>query len=126
MRFNGDTTNAYGRTSLVATTTTPTSTTTYLHADAGVWAQIPGSSADASCFGSQEYWIPNYSNSVGFKSVLVSAVVENASNTDNQWSVALEGHLWHDTDAITQIDLLSYYDDYVAHSTFDLYGITGA
>tara|TARA_Y100001947_G_scaffold2382_1_gene2132 strand:- start:130 stop:657 length:528 start_codon:yes stop_codon:yes gene_type:complete len=126
MRFNDDTTNAYGNTRLYTSSNAPVSSTSYLHAESGCWGQIAGASATAGCFSNMEIWIPNYSNSTGFKSVLVHSVVESKSTTNSQWLISQDAHLWHETDAITQIDLLSYYDDFVAYSTFDLYGIKGA
>ena len=66
-------------------------------------------------------------NTANFKQTLTSSVSPNNSTTDSQWLVNTTAGLWGATPAaIHTILLTSNSSDFVAQSTFDLYGILGA
>ena len=123
--FNTDTTGSnYSTTWLDASTTTPTSNraTTYAHG-----GFVPDASVLANTFGSTTLWIPNYANTANFKQSILSSSVENNSTTNNEWITMVAANLWKSTAAINEVKWFpSGGDDFVANSTFDLYGITGA
>ena len=124
MQFNNDTGSNYTYTRLEASTATAasarnTGTTSW-------WSQITADSATADTFGNVEIWIPNYANTANFKQVLSTACAENASTTDSQWRLTQYATLWSDTSAITEIDFIANSGNFMAYSTFDLYGVTGA
>ena len=124
--FNNDTGSNYSHTRMEADSATPSAASGSSVAFLGYWP-IAGDSCVANTFGTLECWIPNYSNSSNFKPVHVSSVVENDSTTNSQWGVRKIACLWSATAAITEIDfVLDAGDDFMAYSTFDLYGILGA
>ena len=130
IRLNGDTATNYCSTRLVAHTATPaslrnTSAANYFDNIYG----LPGSAVEADTFGSLECWIPHYANSANYKSLIMKGVMPNTSTTDNEWFLALTAGLWTNTAAITTIRIGNGRpgaSDFVANSTFDLYGILGA
>ena len=128
--FNNDTTSGnYSYTQLYAESSgsaTPASGRGTSLAFAGY---VSTDNTTADTFGTNQIWIPHYSNTANFKQCLVRSAAENASTTDTEWIVDRTAMLWHATPAaITEIDLTLGYgaDDWMAHSTFDLYGVTGA
>jgi len=124
--YNGSTTDAdYSNTYLIASTTTPTSGNTGGRDQAAI---MPTSSFLADTFGSTVIWIPHYSNSANFKQMLSQSVAPNNSTTNDEWALRVCATLFHEnTDAITEISMVAGGgQNFVAHSTFDLYGITGA
>jgi hypothetical protein len=80
----------------------------------------------ADTFGSATVWIPNYTNTTGFKAFLISVGKENASTGAGEWYAQVEAGLWSSTSAITDIKVYSTGGDLVQYSTFTLYGVTGA
>ena len=124
--YNGHTTDAdYSNTYLIASTTTPTSGRVGGRDQAAI---MPTSDYLADTFGSTVIWIPHSSNSANFKQALSQSVADNNSTTDGEWALRLCATLFHEnTDAITEISMVAGGgQNFVAHSTFDLYGITGA
>jgi len=125
VNFNNDTTAAnYSTTQLLANTATPIS-------QRGAWTAmgyVTADSALADTFGNTTVWIPNYANTANFKQCVIQNAGENASTTDDQWILNFSALLWEDTSAMTEIDIYlgTAGDDWMANSTFDLYGITGA
>ena len=122
--FNNDTTAGnYSYTQLFAETAAPDSGRGSLP----FAGYVSSDSALADTFGTNQIWIPHYSNAVNFKECLVQSAAENASATDTEWIVDQTALLWKATAAITEIDLTLGYggDDWMAYSTFDLYGVTG-
>jgi hypothetical protein len=122
--FNTDTTGSnYSTTWLDASTSTPVSNraTTYAHG-----GFVSGAAQAANMFGATTLWIPNYANTTGFKQSILSSEV-TGTTTNDQWITMIGANLWHSTAAITAIKWFpSGGDNFVANSTFDLYGITGA
>jgi len=114
IQFNGLTTNLstrylYGSGSAAASYTDASNIYTYENS----------SSYTASTFGNAEIYIPNYTSS-NAKSVSVDAVTENnATGAD----MALFAGLWNNTAAITSVALVSNSGNFVANSTFSLYGL---
>jgi len=125
--FNNDTTAAnYSYTQLFADSTTPDSGRGTATAFAGY---VSTDNTTANTFGTNQIWIPNYSNTDNYKQCIVQSAGENASTTATEWILDQTALLWHATPAaITEIDLTLGYgsDNWMAHSTFDLYGILGA
>ena len=84
-----------------------------------IYAYANSSAYTASSFGNSEIYIPNYTSS-NIKSVSVDAVTENnATGAD----MALFAGLWNNTAAITSVALVSNSGNFVANSTFSLYGV---
>ena len=123
--FNNDTTSSnYSYTQLYADRDPPASGRGTSLAFAG-YASTDSTTADT--FGVTKIWIPNYSNTANFKQCIVEAAAENVTTSDGGWILSLSALLWHATPAaITEIDLNLNAADWMAHSTFDLYGLTGA
>jgi len=78
-----------------------------------------GTSTTASTFSNVEMYIPNYT-SANNKSFSVDSVVENNATATR---TSLAAGLWSNTAAITSITLTSGSGNFVANSTFSLYGI---
>jgi len=123
--FNNDTASNYSQTYIYAASSTVYSsrgTSAFLD----YW-NCPSNTSLADTFGSTEAWIPNYSNTANFKQVFATSVFENNSTTNSEWKLKVGAGLWSATAAITEIDLvLGSGSDFMAYSTFDLYGILGA
>ena len=81
--------------------------------------EINASTSTANTFSSVEIYLPNYAGSAN-KSYSVDAVSENNSTTAYAVLVA---DLWSNTSAITSIQLNDALGNFVANSTFYLYGI---
>jgi hypothetical protein len=77
------------------------------------------STATGNTFGNAEIYIPNYSSSNN-KSISTDSVWEN--NAVSAFS-ALGANLWSNTAAITSITLTPQAGNYIANSTFSLYGL---
>ena len=124
--FNNDTASNYSGTELYAASSTVAAgqQTGLSHA---YYLSCAGNTAMTDAFGAMTIWIPHYANSANFKQVLVEAATENNSASNNQWKLQVTAALWSATAAITEIDLsVCSGNDFMAYSTFDLYGITGA
>ncbi len=88
--------------------------------------QTTGSSSTANTFGTATLWIPNYANTVNFKSMLALSAGENASNQSSEWILMAGAGLWSATPAaVDQITLVPN-ADFLQYSTITLYGVTGA
>ena len=91
---------------------------------------VPGASVVAGAFGSMEIWIPNYSTTSGWKVALGSAVVTNnvsySGSWDGKWMVSHVAGLKQTLEAINQVGLTLPSANFIAASTFTLYGVTGA
>ena len=128
IQFNGDTGTNYSDTYLYsgAATVGSSRSTTYNHISHTYGVTAASTLADT--FGTMTIWIPHYANSTNFKQVIGSGAVESNSSTDYQWIMSAMAGLWQATAAITSVLVFPAQgsDDWVAYSTFDLYGITGA
>ena len=118
IRFNGDTGSNYNMQILYGDSgvagSTPASGTSIT---GGLYA---GSSSTANTFSNSEWYIPNYRGSTQ-KSLSIDAVTENNSATSSNGY--LTAALWTGTVAITSATLLPNSGNFVANSTFSLYGI---
>jgi hypothetical protein len=125
VNFNNDTGANYSFDYMRAESTTPVS---YGAANSNniLYPPVPAGSALSDSFGIWEYWIPNYSNTTGFKSMILRAS-PNKTTTDTQWDIKIIAGLWQNTAAITEIDFTLYGGhNFKQYSSFTLYGINGA
>jgi hypothetical protein len=127
--LNGSTsTSDYSSLYLYASTTTPDAG----HAttgDFGSWkyGQAPGPNALADTFAAWTLWIPNYADTVGFKSGILNVAFENNLTASDKWQVMALAGLFHSTAAIDEIEIVCYNGaDIAEFSTFTLYGVKGA
>ena len=119
-----DTGNNYSMTNVQAFTTTVQSGRG-ASLDSIWYIYVSGDNATADAFGTVDIWIPNYANTVGYKQVISRSHADNASGTNSQWGVMFTSGLWSSTSAIDTVGF-SNGDNFMANSTFDLYGILGA
>ena len=90
--------------------------------------QIGNDSVLGDTFSAAEVWCMNYSGTVGFKQFVIQGSVENNSTSTGspkEWSLYNVAGLWQSTVAIDEIQILTSADNFMANSTFDLYGILG-
>jgi len=113
IRFNGDSGTNYSQTDLRGNGTTATSTRTTSNAHISLSAG--NSTNQISVVGS----INNYSNSTTYKTLILRT--NNPTDT-----VAGRSGLWRNTSAITSIEFSIASGNWVAGSTFTLYGIKAA
>jgi len=124
--YNANTTDAdYSNTYLVATSATVQSDR---NDGRDLAAYLTTSDFEAGTFAATTIWIPNYSNTVNYKQMFSQSVCPNTSASNDEWAVRLTATLFHEnTDAIDEIRLVAGGGaNFVANSTFDLYGILGA
>ena len=86
---------------------------------------IPAASVLADTFGTFKCWIPNYSQTADMTQIFAQWTTPNNSISNDQWRVGMVAGLRGTTGAIDEINLGAG-DNFVANSTFDLYGILGA
>ena len=91
-------------------------------------AYLTTSDFEADVFAATSIWIPHYSNTANYKQMFSQSVCPNKSDSNDEWAVRLTATMFHEnTDAIDEIRVVAGGGhNFVAHSTFDLYGITGA
>jgi hypothetical protein len=117
LTFNGSATSQSSRVLEGNGTTVSSVTLTWLYG--GVFA---AATSTANTFGNIEIYIPNYAGSSN-KSFSVSSVSENNAT---KGLIDLAAGLWSNTAAINQITFSTDGGNYVAGSSFFLYGITKA
>ena len=115
----------HSTTTLYADRSTPNSTRTSSQTFISYF-YVPAADVLADTFGSIKIWIPHYSNTTNFKVALGSAAVENNSTSDTEWLLFQNAGLKETTEAINQVTLTLASANFVAASTFTLYGVTGA
>ena len=76
----------------------------------------------ASVFGTLEIYIPNY-NSTGGKQLFAISAAEQSDTTAGHWVIAVDAGLYRGASGITSITLAPNSGNFVASSTFYLYGI---
>ena len=86
---------------------------------------IPAASVLADTFGTFKCWIPNYLQTADMTQIFAQWTTPNNSISNDQWRVGMVAGLRGTTGAIDEINLGAG-DNFVANSTFDLYGILGA
>ena len=124
--FNANTTSGdYSHTSLLASTSTPTSGRNAAQAPTFI-GDMNGASNLADTFSSVKIWVPHYSNTANFTQAITQLVHEDASLTNGEWGVEIDAVLFQSTAAITEVSLHTGTGSFVEYSTFTLYGVTGA
>ena len=88
----------------------------------GFLMDLPAASATASTFGSYEIYIPNYTSSSN-KSFSVDSASENNSGAAFAADLGFNAGLWSQTAAITGLTVYPDGGNFVANSTFSLYGL---
>ena len=131
IRFNGDSSSLYSSTMVEAYNLVPVSGRNTSAGQAQNLYGLTAASVLANTFGVCEIWIPHYANTANFKSLIQRGSNPNNSGTDTQWIMAMNASLYESTSAISSIYLAPAragvaVDDFIALSTFDLYGIIGA
>jgi hypothetical protein len=121
MKFNSSATTDYTWKSLYSVTATPGS-----NGDTSVGVVRAGNAqaaaTTANTFSNTEIYIPNYSGSTN-KSISIDATNEANSSTDFVYGLFLNAGLRSNTAAITAINLSLGAGNFVANSTFYLYGV---
>lgn len=117
--FNGATTNRSTRAIEANGSTVVSFSTSYMIVNSGV-----GASATTNTFGNSELYIPNYTSS-DYKSSSIMGVGETNGTT---CYMDMAANLWSSTAAITSITISQSStaltgNNYVAGSTFTLYGV---
>jgi hypothetical protein len=123
VRFNADATNSYSWTYLTGNGASASSGRLgSASLNELVVGQINGTDTTASTFSSTLVYIPNFTNS-NFKQVIADGVRENNGTTGVQ---IFDASLWLKTAAISAITIRPYggNGNFIANSTFTLYGIT--
>ena len=121
---NGNTTSTnYSQTSVRGTGATASSTN---DSTSGGRAYLPmgyiaGDSATANTFGSVEYYIPNYATTAA-KPMSGNSAAESNTSTISFVNYATAG-LFHNTTPLTSLVILPNSDNFMAGSSFYLYGI---
>ena len=124
--YNGDTTDAnYSNTYLTATSSTVQSGRV---GGRNLSGYLTTSTFLADTFASTILWIPHYSNTANYKQMMSFAVCPNNSTSNDTWALRHCATMFHEnTDAITDISMVAGGGhNFVANSTFDLYGIKGS
>ena len=125
--FNGDTGTNYSDTELRTITVGNTVTSARNTANAYIQAgTVNGDNAEADCFGVWKGWIPNYANTVGYKSILMESTAGGDVATHATFNINITSGLWHSTAAIDAIKMTAFSASFLTYSTFTLYGVTGA
>jgi hypothetical protein len=121
LRFNGSSASEYSWRGLFSVTATPgsNSDTSVTLIRAG---SIPSVAQTANTFSNTEIYIPNYRSSNN-KSVSIDATSESNSTTDFNYALIMNAGIRANTAAITAINLSLAAGNFVANSTFSLYGI---
>ena len=118
VQFNGST-SGYSSRNLRGSGSAASSVTDVYGTDEMYLGEFPATNSTANTFGNGEIYIPNYISSNN-KSVSADMVTED--NATLAWSYLSAG-LWANSSAITSIRLIPNTADFVANSTFSLYGV---
>ena len=124
LRFNGSSASEYTWRGLFSVTATPgsngdTSVTLIRAGNVNSVAQT------ANTFSNTEIYIPNYAGSTN-KSVSIDAITETNGSTDFTYSLIMNAGIRNNPAAITSITLSLSAGNFVANSTFTIYGIKNA
>jgi hypothetical protein len=119
LRFNGDSGTNYSTTTIQGTGSGVASYRESNQNRASI-GLLNGANATTSTFGNYELYVANYSGA-NFKSWIVDSITENNATLAYQGP---EAGLWRNTAAITSMEILTFGANFVANSTFTLYGIT--
>jgi hypothetical protein len=94
--------------------------TTGSNAVSNIRLTINSGSSTANTFGNSEVYIPNYRSAVAHSVSIDSVAEDNGTANNIMW---LGAGLWNSATAITAINLVLSSGNFVANSTFSLYGI---
>lgn len=83
---------------------------------------MPGNTATANTFSTEQYYIPNYTGS-NFKSISAESIRENNTTAVDMLMVAA---LWSQTAAVTQVTVSAVSANLAQYSTAYLYGVKNA
>ena len=123
--YNGNTTDSnYSNTYVVATSGTVQGDR---NDGRNLSAYLTTSSFLSDTFAVTKVWIPHYSNSANYKQTFSYSMCPNNSTSNDSWALRFTATMFHEnTDAIDEIRLVAGGGhNFVAHSSFDLYGIQG-
>ena len=122
LKFNTGTTGLYSYTILAGEGTVAYSIASTNTDEVNAWgATTSNSSASTNTFGSTEVYIPNYRASTN-KQIGMFGVTENNAAATYTY-IGAGGYLFRSTSAITQIEINQFGNNFVAGSSFFLYGI---
>jgi hypothetical protein len=85
-----------------------------------IWTYTVGSNATANTFGNFELYLPNYASTTQNKSYSVDTVTENNATLSGIW---LHAGLVSNNAAVTSLGFATNTGNFVAGSTFSIYGI---
>jgi hypothetical protein len=124
--FNGTPSGTAYSGRLVAGYTTGVLSQSSSSADSFIFTYSDGANATANTFSNGEVYVPNYLSSNN-KSISADSVTESNSGAAYIATQGLGAGLWASSSAINRIDLTTYDgDNFVANSTFYLYGVKNA
>ena len=127
LTFNNDTTAAhYSWTdiSAVGPSTLASSRGTSQGNYRRTFAVLDGGTANA--YASNSVWIPHYTSS-NYKQLMSDSAEDQNATAASSWLLDLGAGLWQSTATVDRIDIVpNSGNNFKQHSTFTLYGITGA
>jgi hypothetical protein len=85
-----------------------------------LWTYTAGSNVTANTFGSLELYLPNYASTTQYKSYSIDAVTENNATLSGIW---MDAGLVSNNAAVTSIGFTPNAGNFVAGSSFSLYGL---
>jgi hypothetical protein len=81
---------------------------------------VNGNTATSNTFGSAEIYIPNYNSTTTYKAISIDSIREGNETTTN---TQMWAGLWSSNSAITSIQIAGQSTNFLANSTFSLYGL---
>jgi hypothetical protein len=111
---------------LYATGTTASSGREALGSQAGYRFQIPNAAATSNTFCNMEFYLPSYTVTQKKPSSLFSVSENNTTTTNYSWINATAGLMASSTTAITSLYIYDDFGQFIAGSSFYLYGISNA
>jgi hypothetical protein len=120
IQFNGDTGSNYPWLQLAGNGASASSSGGT--SNGALTLRYSSANATATTFGSDELYIPNYTDST-YKSISSDTVSENNGAAASDAIASLWAGLWNNTAAITSISLKPASGSFVQYSTATLYGI---
>ena len=118
--LNGDTGTNYSYTGLLGNSSSASSGRD--SNGTGAYDNVAGANATAHTVGSMEFYFPNY-NSTGSKPYFSMNIVETNDTTAAHAEIQANAHLYRGTSGISSITLTPNSGNFVANSSFYLYGI---
>ena len=124
-QFNGDTGANYTHVDIQTTGSTPS---TYDASGFQIgYPPIMGAAGNTAMFGLIKIWIPNYANTANYKQALFESHAANYTGTSGHWEYKVTSGQWLSTAAITSFTVaINGGTDFLAASTYTIYGVNGA